>query len=115
VTREQAGTVVVRVTVGFRTGRLEQRRIVLRPRAALTGGQGVVGTSAAVFVRVELGACALARHDHAAGHPDGQLARAITIQVGHTAGRFAVVLVVTRVREPPGRHHPDRQVVAVHQ
>lgn len=113
-TRKRAGRVVVRVTVGVRTGLLEECRIVFGPRAALTGGRGFVGTSAAVSVRVEPLTGALARH-HTGASLDGQLGRTHAVQVGYAAGRFAVVLALFRVRELPGRQHPDRQVVAVYQ
>jgi len=73
-----------------------------------------VGTSAAVSVRVEPLTGTLACH-HAGASLDGQLGRAHAVQVGHTAGRFTVVLAFFRVREIPSRQHPDRQVVAVHQ
>lgn len=101
-TRKRAGRVVVRVTVGVRTGLLEECRIVFGPRAALTSRRSIVGTSAAVSVRVEPLTGALARH-HAGASLDGQLGRAHAVQVGHTAGRFTVVLAFFRVRELPGR------------
>jgi len=83
--------VVVRVTEGVRTGLLEQCRIVFGPRATLTSRRSVEPLTGA-----------LARH-HAGASLDGQLGRAHAVLVGHTAGRFTVVLVFFRVRELPGR------------
>jgi len=115
-TRERAGRDVERVTSGVRTRILNECRIVVfGPRADLTSRLGVVGTQAAVSVRVEMRTGTMARH-HPPGAiscPDGQLGRAHAVQVGHTVGRFAIVLAFFRVREIPGRHHPDRQVVAI--
>jgi len=53
VTLKRASRVVERVTVGVRTGFLEEWWIVLGPRAALTSGWGSVDTLATITVRVE--------------------------------------------------------------
>jgi len=91
VTRKHASRVVERVTVGVRTGFLEEWRIVLGPRTSITSLWGGVDTLAAITVRVEQRTGALARHHPGAiGRLDGQFFRALAVQVGNTVSRLAV-------------------------
>lgn len=89
----------------------------MRPRAALARLWPVVGAPATVLVRVETRASALARHRVPTSRLDGQLGRTPGVQVGHAAGRLAVIAAVpiTGRHEPADRRHPHRQVVPVHQ
>lgn len=102
------------MTVGVRTCILKERRIIFFwPRADFTSRLAVVGTNAAVGVRVGMRTGTMARHHpRAISRPDSQLGRANAVQVGHTVSRFAIVLAFFRVCEIPGRYNPDRQVVA---
>lgn len=113
--RERAGGVVVRVAVRLRARLLEHGRIVDGPRGALALVRRAELAAAAVLVRVEVRARAHARHRRARAVAHRQLLRAYLVQVGHAAGRLAVVRAAVAGREPAGGHHAHRQVVPVHQ
>jgi len=108
LTGKHASRVVERITVGVRTGFLEECRIVLGPRAALTSGWGGVDPLATITVRVEQRTGALARHHAGAiGCIDGQFDRTLAVQVGHTVSRHAVGAVF-RCHLIFIWHNPDR-------
>lgn len=113
--RERAGGVVVRVAVRPRARALEHRRVVDGPRSALALVRRAVRAAAAVLVRVESRARARARHRRAGRVAHGQVRRAHLVQVGHAAGRLAVVRAAVAGREAAGGRRAHRQIVPVHQ